>query len=100
MDKTKISSILYKNILTSKFAGFLKMLILTDYFLFLNITLSYKNSHQLGQNQPTDMLVHSIESKCQGDEIEYAFGDSEHSKGPPNKKKPDNDPQHEDSQVC
>ena len=63
-----ISLILYKNKLTSKFAGFLKMLILTDYFSFLNITLSYKNSHQLGQNQPTDKFHHSIESWEHGEE--------------------------------
>ena len=63
-----ISLILYKNKLTSKFAGFLKMLILTDYFSFLNITLSFKNSHQLGQNQPTDKFDHSTESWEHGEE--------------------------------
>ena len=35
---------------------------------FLAFTLSYKNSHQLGLNQPTDMFDHSAESWEQGEE--------------------------------
>ena len=38
------------------------MLILANYFWFLNITFSSKNSHQSGLNQPTDMFDHSTES--------------------------------------
>ena len=38
------------------------MLILANYFWFLNITFSSKNNHQSGLNQPTDMFDHSTES--------------------------------------
>ena len=67
-DRQQTSRMLIIHLLFCTKAGFLKMLILTDYFLFLNITLSYKNSHQLGQNQPTDKFHHSIESWEHGEE--------------------------------
>ena len=44
------------------------MLILANYFWFLNITLSSKTWHQFGLNQPTDMFDHSTESWEQGEE--------------------------------
>ena len=63
-----ISSILCKNILQRKFSVFLILLILANYFWFLNITLSSKTCHQFGLNQPTDMFDHSTESWEQGEE--------------------------------
>ena len=58
----------YTRIYPRKFAGFLKLLILANYFWFSNITLSSKNSHQLGLNQPTDMFHHSTESWEHGED--------------------------------
>ena len=41
---------------------------------FLAFTLSYKNSHQLGLNQPTDMFDHSKNPEGEGKKIEHGTG--------------------------
>ena len=65
----------YTRIYPRKFAGFLKLLILANYFWFSNITLSSKLCHQLVLNQPTIMLHHSTESWDQGgEERTWALG--------------------------